>query len=132
MECDTIPPVAAGLLGLSYPAYMKGWGVRFKAHMRLHRLSQEALGESLGVTQGAVGHWLRGRNKITLDDFWALCEAAGADPKLILFGSDRPNLVAEIKQALTAHPELMPSYRPFEKSLRRSKKPRKTRRKTPA
>lgn len=101
---------------------MKGWAGRFRAHMRLHRLSQERLGTDLGVTQGAIGHWLRGRSKITLEQFWALCEAAGADPKLILFGEAHPGLVTEIRQALTAHPELVPGYRRFERKMARSKR----------
>lgn len=120
-------PTVAPLLGDGvYSLGMKGWGPRFRAHMRLHRLSQERLGSDLGVTQGAIGHWLRGRSKITLEQFWALCEAAGADPKLILFGETHPGLVTEIRQTLTAHPELIPGYRRFERSIARSRKRKKT------
>lgn len=104
---------------------MKGWGTRFRAHMRLHRLSQERLAGDLGLTQGAIGHWLRGRSKITLEQFWRLCEAAGADPKLILFGDTHPDLVSGIRQALTAHPELVPGYRKFERKLSRTRKRKK-------
>lgn len=117
-----IPTVAAFMSPEIYPLGMKGWAARFRAHMRLHRLSQERLGTDLGVTQGAIGHWLRGRSKITLEQFWALCEAAGADPKLILFGETHPGLVTEIRQALTAHPELVPGYRRFERKIAKHRK----------
>ena len=128
----TIPHVAAVSYASPYPFGMKDWGKRFRAHMKLHGLSQEALAEQIGRTQGAVGHWLRGRNQINLDEFWELCAAAGADPKLILFGTDDTKLVSEIRQALTAHPELIPRYRPFEKSLKRKAKKKKQARTTPA
>ena len=109
---------------------MQDWSKRFRAHMRLHRLSQERLAEALDRTQGAIGHWLRGERKINLTEFWQLCEAAGADPKVILFGEGQQGLVSEIRQVLTAHPELIPGYVQFEKKMRRNK-PRKSRAKTP-
>lgn len=62
------------------------WAPRFRAHMKRHGQSQESLAEDLEVVQGTIGHWLRGRNPITLVDFLSLCAAAGADPRLILFG----------------------------------------------
>ena len=64
----------------------KTWPRRFRQHMRKTGQTQETLGEALGVSQGAIGHWLRGRNKINLEDFFRLCAAAKADPRLILFG----------------------------------------------
>lgn len=91
---NAIPSVAAPFLGLSHNSGMAEedhppeWAVRFRAHMKRHKQSQEALGEQLtpAVGQGAVGHWLRGRSKITLEQFLGLCAAAGADPRHILFG----------------------------------------------
>lgn len=104
--------------------------------MRLHRLSQEKLGEALEVTQGAVGHWLNERRPITLREFFKLCEAAGASPKLILFGdSSQDEALAAIGQILESHPELNPNYRPFERRVKKSlPKGRKTRKtaKTPS
>jgi len=123
-EC-AIPFVANNQSIKFYNAAMQEWGKRFRAHMQLHRLSQESLAESLGRTQGAIGHWIRGERQINLSEFWKLCEAAGADPKLILFGQDETGLVSGIRQVLTAHPELIPGYGDLEKKLRR-KKPRKT------
>lgn len=99
--------------------------------MRIHKLSQERLAEALDVSQGAIGHWLRRARSINLEDFLRLYEAAGADPKLILFGDGEPRLVSEIRQVLQAHPELMPSYPKFEKGMRR-KKTRKPKVKIPS
>lgn len=45
---------------------MKKWNELAKARMRELGLTQEKLAERLGVTQGGVGHWLRGRNDPTL------------------------------------------------------------------
>lgn len=127
-----IPYVAAFDGAFIYPFGMKGWGSRFRAHMRLHKQSQESLGDALGVSQGAVGHWLSGRRQINLSEFWRLCEVAGADPRVILFHEDaNPALADEIKKVLAAHPELHPGYQGFERSLRRSKNPRKRRVKAP-
>ena len=94
--------------------------------MTLHHLSQERLAGDLGVVQGTIGHWLRGRNKINLEDFWRLCAAAGADPKFILFGPEDKTLATSIKQVLSAHPELIPGYPKYEKALRRSKRRSRT------
>ena len=127
-HCNT--PCSPAFIPLPYAAGMKDWAKRFRTHMRLHGLSQERLGTELDVSQGAIGHWLRGEREINLTDFLALCGAAGADPRAILFGSENPHLVSEIRQALAAHPELIPSYPRFEKTMRR-KKPRKTSRKVP-
>ena len=117
-----IPRVAARFYDISKIVDMKDWAKRFRHHMGIHGQSQESLGEVLGVTQGAIGHWLRGRNQINLSDFWRLCEAAGAEPKLILFGSNNPALVSEVRQVLEAHPELMPNYRQFERGIGKAKK----------
>ena len=91
---NAIPSVAAPLLGLSHNSGMAEedhppeWAVRFRAHMKRHKQSQDALGAALEppVGQAAVGHWLRGLNQITIDRFFQLCGAAGADPREILFG----------------------------------------------
>lgn len=95
---SAIPSVAAGFSTLSHNPGMAGkevqaanppaWAERFRAHMKRHKLSQEKLGQAFEpeITQGTIGHWLRGRSKITLEQFLVLCAAAGADPREILFG----------------------------------------------
>ncbi|MCU1734632.1 helix-turn-helix domain-containing protein [Pseudomonas sp. 20P_3.2_Bac4] len=46
---------------------MEKWIELVKIRMRALNLTQEQLAERLGVTQGAVGHWLRGKRRISLE-----------------------------------------------------------------
>nr|WP_225422580.1 S24 family peptidase [Pseudomonas huaxiensis] len=46
---------------------MEKWIDLVKTRMRVLNLTQEQLAERLGVTQGAVGHWLRGKRRISLE-----------------------------------------------------------------
>ena len=39
------------------------WNALAKSRMKEVRMTQEALAEKLGVTQGAIGHWLNGRRE---------------------------------------------------------------------
>ena len=95
---NAIPSVAAGRLAISHNPGMAekeaqsatppAWAERFRAHMKRHHQSQEKVGGEMDppVGQAAVGHWLRGLNQITVERFFQLCAAAGADPREILFG----------------------------------------------
>lgn len=77
-----------------------GWGKRLAAHMRQERVTQEAVAEKMGVSQGAIAHWLSGRREINLSDFFRLCTVAGADPELILFGDLGESPKGRLLQAL--------------------------------
>ncbi|PWB32408.1 Cro/Cl family transcriptional regulator [Pseudomonas sp. SDI] len=46
---------------------MDKWITLVKSRMRELKLTQEKLAERMGVTQGAVGHWLRKEREPTLD-----------------------------------------------------------------
>ncbi|MFK3816418.1 LexA family protein [Pseudomonas sp. NPDC089407] len=46
---------------------MEDWNVFLKRYKREHNLSQLKLAERLGMTQGGVGHWLRGTRRPTLE-----------------------------------------------------------------
>jgi transcriptional regulator with XRE-family HTH domain len=98
---------------------MKDWQNRFRAHMRRHHLSQEAIGGHLGVSQGAVGHWLRGDRDINLKDFFNMCGAAGADPREILFGESSAQAAIETLRTkiATSNPDQAPGYPKFERKL---------------
>jgi transcriptional regulator with XRE-family HTH domain len=87
----------------------KGWGARFKAHMRTAKVTQERLAEKMEVTQGAIAHWLSGRRDINLADYFRLCTYADADPQKILFSTTAITsvAVAEALRTLATHvPEL--------------------------
>ncbi|MNZ12053.1 LexA repressor [compost metagenome] len=45
---------------------MENWNAFLKRYKREHNLSQLKLAERLGMTQGGVGHWLRGTRRPTL------------------------------------------------------------------
>ncbi|MHC6226296.1 LexA family protein [Pseudomonas sp. X10] len=46
---------------------MENWIGFLTRYKREHKLSQDKLAERLGMTQGGVGHWLRGTRKPTLE-----------------------------------------------------------------
>ncbi|MEO9245004.1 LexA family protein [Pseudomonas inefficax] len=46
---------------------MENWNAFLKRYKREHKLSQVKLAERLGMTQGGVGHWLRGTRRPTLE-----------------------------------------------------------------
>ncbi|HEN8799871.1 helix-turn-helix domain-containing protein [Pseudomonas sp. CM25] len=46
---------------------MESWNSFLKRYKRDHKLSQLKLAERLGMTQGGVGHWLRGTRRPTLE-----------------------------------------------------------------
>lgn len=101
---------ATGNISHHYAMSWEGWGQRLQAHMLAVNISQGRAGELMakwdpkgqGVTQGGIGHWLRGARLINLVDFFHLCEVVGADPQFILFGNpDR-----ELSQLLERNPDL--------------------------
>lgn len=67
------------------------WRDRFKerfAYLKAtEELTQEKLAERLDVTQGTVGHWLKGRRSPeTLDMYEKLADAIGLHPAWLLYG----------------------------------------------
>lgn len=52
---------------------------------------QREFAEDYSRGRGAVNHWLNGTREPTLRQFFALCEAIGADPQEILFGTPSAN-----------------------------------------
>ena len=107
---------------------MKNWQQRFRAHMERHGQTQEKLGALLDPerTQATIGHWLRGVRQINLSEFLALCEAAGADPREILFGETTAEAALSALRAtvLATKPDSSPDYKKFEKSIARKLNPR--------
>ena len=53
------------------------WNALAKSRMKEIRVTQEALAEKLGVTQGAIGHWLNGRREPSLDIIISIFNALG-------------------------------------------------------
>ncbi|MDH0896348.1 MULTISPECIES: S24 family peptidase [unclassified Pseudomonas] len=59
---------------------MKNWNELAKAKMKTLKITQESLAERLGVTQGAVAHWLSGRREPDLQTLGRLLEVLGLPP----------------------------------------------------
>ncbi|WP_312380513.1 LexA family transcriptional regulator [Pseudomonas oryzihabitans] len=58
-------------------AAMKKWNELAKARMKEQKLTQEKLAETLGVTQGAIAHWLSGRREPDLATINRILSAVG-------------------------------------------------------
>lgn len=61
-------------------AAMNDWTLLAKAKMKELKLTQERLAEILGVTQGAVAHWLGGRREPDLQTIAAILNVLGLPP----------------------------------------------------
>lgn len=57
--------------------YGMDWKDTIKARLRKIHMSQESLGERLGVSQGAVNHWLSGRRNPDFIDVRRMAEEVG-------------------------------------------------------
>lgn len=62
-------------------------GARIRQVRENARLSQDAFGEELGVTRGAVGNWEMGKN-ISFLHMKAIAQCFGVDMNWLTFGSD--------------------------------------------
>lgn len=111
---------------------MIDWQKRFRAHMKRHGLSRRWLATMMTtagrpITEGGIGHWLTGVRDVNLKDFFSLCEAAGADPMIILFGATIHQAMSQlVPRLLATEPDTNSHYGPFEKKLRVRKSSRRT------
>jgi phage repressor protein C with HTH and peptisase S24 domain/DNA-binding XRE family transcriptional regulator len=62
---------------------MDKWNELAKARMRELKITQEGLAEKLGVTQGAVAHWLSGRREPDLATISRVLQTLGLPPMQI-------------------------------------------------
>lgn len=53
------------------------WNELAKARMKQLGITQDKLAESLGKTQGAIGHWLNGRREPSIDDIASIMKQLG-------------------------------------------------------
>ena len=59
---------------------MNKWNLVAKARMKELKVTQESLAEKLGVTQGAVAHWLSGRREPDLETIGRILSSLGLPP----------------------------------------------------
>lgn len=63
------------------------WATRIKARMKELEITQEQLANKLGITRGAVTHYLAGRRAPPLRQFQKLAAVLKADPAWLQFGT---------------------------------------------
>jgi transcriptional regulator with XRE-family HTH domain len=62
------------------------WQMRAKRAMKHRRLSQERLAETLGMTQGGLGHWLSDARQPSLGDINRIADAIGVSAAWLTHG----------------------------------------------
>lgn len=62
-----------------------GWGVRFRTLAKAKGFNLRQIAEKLEMSESGVRSWTNGQRAINLEDFLALCKAAGIDPAQTLF-----------------------------------------------
>lgn len=82
---------------------MDEWKSIVKARMKELGLSQAEMAERLGVTQGAIGHWLRGNRGAKVDVINDMLKAVGSPPLAI---------TATDAQAMESNSNVEPALQP--------------------
>jgi SOS-response transcriptional repressor LexA len=88
---------------------MNTWATRIKSRMKELGLTQEVLAEKMGITRGAITHYLAGRREPPLRQFQKLATILKADPAWLQFGeattkSEPLHSVTSKKEKMAKHP----------------------------
>lgn len=92
------------------------WGKRYRAVCQEKEVSLAQVAEKIGRAEPTVRSWTNGTRMAGLDDFFALCDAIGADPSYVLFGvfsisqEEKDALGRAVKAVLEADPAVHPNY----------------------
>src|SRR5436190_2234736 len=73
------------------------WKTRIKSRMKELGLTQEELANKMGLTRGAVTHYLAGRRVPPLKQFQKLASILKTDPAWLQFGTNAKNVSAPTK-----------------------------------
>lgn len=76
---------------------MSTWESRVKSRMKELEMTQEQLAKKLGITRGAVTHYLCGRRTPPLQQFQKLAHVLKADPAWLQYGVTGENLSKKIE-----------------------------------
>lgn len=104
------------------------WGGRFRHELRATKGSVKKLSVAIGVTTGAIYHWLNGQNEITLSQFLLLCKQGKVDPGRVLLGSGyvpqdiREQITGLAARVIDANPSANPNYAAAEKRFHKTVK----------
>lgn len=113
---NAIPPVSDKREARRYHVpmgrkeYWERWGIRFRKHYQPRGIKRSVFAEALEVTEAAIRHYENGTRQPKLDDFFKLCELAGADPAVILFGPRAlsPDKQRKVREAARILEEMEP------------------------
>jgi len=88
---------------------MQSWTDRIKAQMKETGLTQEEVAEKMGITRGAITHYLAGRRIPPLKQFQKLASVLKVDPAWLQFGinpdaATLKRMEKEEKQAIKYYP----------------------------
>lgn len=115
-----------------------GWGRRFRAQIKEKDLSLAAVAAKMippdsdePLAESTLRSWTNGTRNINLSDVFWLCEVAGVDPAIVLFG--RPLMTDAQRRAigelttslLESDPTASPGYEKFGDTVRKSVRARK-------
>ena len=78
---------------------MKKWNELAKARMKETGLTQDKLAERLGVTQGAIGHWLNERREPTLEMISRILKEVGLPPLGVAYPFYQPDAATKNKDS---------------------------------
>lgn len=76
---------------------MTSWAKRIKSRMKELDLTQEELASKLGITRGAITHYLAGRRVPPLRQFQKIAAVLKTDPAWLQFGTTKEKLIDDKK-----------------------------------
>lgn len=75
------------------------WRSRARERMRSLRLNRDDLAKILGITGGAVGHYLSGRSQPSVETFMKICMALDVSADWLLFGRANAQPSAQVSKS---------------------------------
>jgi len=91
---------------------MTSWATRIKLRMKELDMTQETLAQKMGVTRGAVTHYLAGRRVPPLRQFQKLAAILKADPAWLQFGTTNEDISNKKLVMKKEKPEVTKSHIP--------------------
>lgn len=85
---------------------MTTWSTRIKSRMKELDLTQETLARKMGITRGAVTHYLAGRRVPPLRQFQKLAAILKTNPAWLQYGSSDANLSGSKKTVVKSEAEV--------------------------
>jgi len=75
------------------------WRNRTRQRMKDLNLTHSEMGKILGITQGAVSHYLTGHNEPSVERFMQICQALDVSADWLLFGDARSRPPSNLSKA---------------------------------